>query len=276
MRRLAVRGARGLAWAFLAVLFISSLGAGWLAPAPPEKQFREAPNSPPSRAFLLGTDDLGRDRFSRLLHGGRISLLLAPSAALLAVACAALVGGMAAFGGRRVAGLLTGATDLTLSLPWLLLLIGVRAALPLDVSPPVSVGITFAILGLLGWAAPARVVQTGVAGILSSNYVLAARCRGLSWTRIMVRHVLPNTRPVLAAQFWSSVPVFILAEANLGLLGLGVTEPMPSWGTLLRELESCLTSGQPVLAQYWLFAPALVILFAVLSLVVVFPSEVNS
>ena len=271
-----------LAWVFLAVLLVCSLAADWIAPAPPEKQFRDVPNASPSPAFLLGTDDLGRDRFSRLLHGTRVSLLLAPAAALLAVICAGLVGASAAAAGRRSSTgkkldtLLMGATDLTLSLPWLFLLIAARAALPLDVSPWISVCITFLILGLLGWAGPARVVRSGVSEILGSSYVLAARSRGVGWTRIMLRHVVPNTRPVLAAQFWSAVPVFILAEANLGLLGLGVTEPMPSWGTLIKEMEGHFASGQPLFSECWIFAPAVLILLVVLSLTVIFPSEVTT
>jgi peptide/nickel transport system permease protein len=101
--------------------------------------------------------------------------------------------------------------------------------------------VTFILLGLLGWAAAARVVCAGAAALRTSDFVLLARASGVSSSRTLLRHVLPNLRPVLAAQFWISIPVFILAEANLGILGLGVAEPLPSWGSMLRELEGLIS-----------------------------------
>jgi ABC-type dipeptide/oligopeptide/nickel transport system permease subunit len=130
------------------------------------------------------------------------------------------------------------ATDLFLSLPWLFLLITVRALMPLNVSPLTSVAITFALLGCLGWAAAARVVCADARTLRNSDFVLLARANGTPSLRLLIRHLLPNLMPVLYAQFWISIPVFIITEANLGILGLGVSEPLPSWGSLLRELES--------------------------------------
>ena len=150
--------ARKLAYVVLVSVCIVSLGAQWLAPTGYAKQFREAPSSPPSRQHLLGTDEIGRDRFARVLYGTRISLLLAPAAALISTLLAALVGGLAGYPGGIWLRVATGVTDLFLSLPWLFLLITVRAVLPLNVSPLFSVLITFLILGLLGWAASARVL----------------------------------------------------------------------------------------------------------------------
>ena len=194
---------------------------------------------PRPRPAFLGTDDLGRDRFSRLLYGTRVSLLLAPAAALLAQALlAAVIGGAAGFFGGWLESCVMAATDLFLSLPWLFLLITVRALLPLNVSPIASVAITFALLGCLGWAAAARVVCASARALCDSEIVLLARATGCSGLRLLWRHIVPNLKPVLYAQFWISIPVFILTEANLGMLGLGVAEPLPSWGSLLRELES--------------------------------------
>src|ERR1039458_6156896 len=116
------------------------------------KQFRDAPSAPPSHQHLLGTDEIGRDRFARILYGTRISLLLAPAAALVSTVLAALVGGLARYLGGIWVRLAREITALFLSLPWLFLLITVRALLPLNVSPLVSVLITFLILGLLGSA----------------------------------------------------------------------------------------------------------------------------
>ena len=232
-----MKAARVLACVIVVVVCALSLGANWLAPAGYAQQFREAPSAPPSRQHLLGTDEVGRDRFARVLYGTRISLLLAPAAALVSTALAALVGGLAGYLGGIWLKLARAFTDLFLSLPWLFLLITVRALMPLNVSPLVSVLITFLILGLLGWAASARVLATSADSLRNSDFVLQARASGLHGPRLFLIHVLPNLKPVLYAQFWISIPVFILSEANLGVLGLGVAEPLPSWGSLLRELE---------------------------------------
>lgn len=223
---------------FLAAVAAACLLAGYLAPASYAYQFRDLPDAAPCARHLLGTDELGRDRFSRLLYGTRVSLLLAPAAALLSSLLAALIGGAAGFFGGLLESAVMAATDLFLSLPWLFLLITVRALLPLNVSPAVSVLITFGLLGCLGWAAAARVLCADARSLLGSDMVLQARASGSSGARLLWRHIVPNLMPVLLAQFWISIPVFILTEANLGVLGLGVAEPLPSWGSLLRELES--------------------------------------
>jgi ABC-type dipeptide/oligopeptide/nickel transport system permease subunit len=161
-------------------------------------------------------------------------------------------------------------TDLFLSLPWLFLLITVRAILPLNVPPVVSVTITFALLGCLGWAATARVLCADAASLRDSDFVVMARANGADTWRILRRHVVPNLQPILLAQFWISVPAFILTEANLGMLGLGVAEPLPSWGSLLRELQSySAISGQP-----WQFVPLVLFVLVVSSFhVVLFKQE---
>ena len=212
--------------------------AGVIARDSYSDQFREAIDAAPSWRFPLGTDELGRDRFARLLHGTRISLLLAPAAALLSTLIAAFIGGTAGYLGGRPERLALAATDLFLSLPWLFLLLAVRALLPLNASPMTSVGITFFLLGCLGWANPARIIRAATRTLIGSDYILHAKAVGISGVRLFWLHVIPNLRPVLLAQFWISIPVFILSEANLALLGLGVSEPLPSWGGMLKELEN--------------------------------------
>ncbi|MEX2264866.1 MAG: ABC transporter permease [Bryobacteraceae bacterium] len=267
---------RMLSATVLGAIVAAGLLADLIAPWPYERQFREFTNAPPSSQFPLGTDDLGRDRFSRLLHGTRISLLLAVVAAVLATAAAAIIGGLAGYYGGRWDRVVTDGTDLMLSLPWLFVLLTVRAMLPLDVAPAASVAITFALLGLLDWAGPARIVRTGVRETLDSAFVLAARSRGLARPRILLYHVLPHLVPVLTAQFWISIPIFILAEANLGMLGLGVTEPLPSWGGLLRELESQSTAILSLSVPLWLLAPVGVLLAVVGCFQILSTTEVTS
>lgn len=250
---------RSLSSAFLLIVALFALFAGPLAPAHYTTQFREIPNAAPSRQHLMGTDDIGRDRFSRLLYGTRISLLLAPAAALLSTVLAALIGGLAGYLGGVWARCAMGFVDLFLSLPWLFLLIMVRGLLPLDISPVVSILITFLLLAILGWAASARILCAGASTLRQSGFLLQARASGISGIRLFAVHVLPNLRPILLAQFWISIPVFILSEANLGMLGLGVAEPMPSWGSLLREMEGMLSlSDGP-----WKLAPLVLLILVV-------------
>ncbi|PYV10240.1 MAG: hypothetical protein DMG23_08365 [Acidobacteria bacterium] len=260
---------RQFAVGILILVFLASLMANQLAPVSYSHQFRESANAPPSHEFPLGTDDLGRDRLSRLLYGSRISLLLAPVAALIATALAALVGGTAGYLGGWWERVGMGFSDLFMSLPWLFLLLTFRAMLPLNVSPLASVIITFTLLGLLGWAAAARVVCAGARALRNSEFVLQARTHGCGDFRLLIWHVLPPLKPVLYAQFWISIPVFILSEANLGVLGLGVAEPLPSWGNLLRDLENY----RAALTSPWLLAPLFLLVLVVACFQTVLPEE---
>jgi peptide/nickel transport system permease protein len=251
---------RKLLYAALGLVVAASMMAHWLAPAGYAGQDREAIDAAPSHAHWLGTDELGRDRFARVLYGTRISLLLAPAAAFLSTLLAAFIGGLGGYLGGIWARVAMGVTDLFLSLPWLFLLITARALLPLNVSPLASVLVTFMMLGFLGWTTAARVLCATAGSLRSSDFVRQARAAGLPGWRLFWVHVMPNLRPVLYAQFWISIPVFILAEANLGILGLGVAEPLPSWGTLLKELEGLVSAGQ----EPWKFVP-LILLVAVVT-----------
>jgi peptide/nickel transport system permease protein len=252
---------RKLACAVLVLVLAASAAANWLAPAGYARQYRDATSAPPSRTHWLGTDEIGRDRFARVLYGTRISLLLAPAAAFLSTLMAAFIGGLAGYLGGTWARLAIAVTDLFLSLPWLFLLITARALMPLNVSPLVSVLVTFMLLGLLGWTTAARVLCTTAASLRSSDFVRQARAVGLPGQRLFWIHVVPNLKPVLYAQFWISIPVFILSEANLGILGLGVAEPMPSWGSLLKELEGIVSIGE----EPWKFVPLILLVVVVTS-----------
>src|SRR5580658_1893230 len=239
---------RQLAWIFLALLFLAALFSNRIAGASYAHQFRDFPGAPISWRFPLGTDALGRDRLARLLAATRISLLLAPAAAAFSTALATLIGGIAGYCGGFIDRVAARAIDLMLSLPWIFLLIAARALLPLNVSPATSVLVTFALLGALGWAAPARVIRAGVRDMRDSDFLLQARACGCRGFRLLLRQLAPNVKPVLLAQFRTSIPLFILSEANLGLLGLGVSDPLPSWGNLLRELETDLAFNPGIVA----------------------------
>ena len=254
-----MRRMRGFAWLVLGLIFVTALLAEHVAPFSYSEQFRDSIGAPPSSDYLLGTDELGRDRFSRLLYGTRVSLLLAPAAAALATLLAGSIGLLAGCLGGVGERTAKAGIDLFLSLPWLFLLLTVRAVLPLNASPEVSLVITFALLGLLGWAGASRVVSAAVKHLRGSEFLLQARAAGSRPYRLLVVQVAPNLKPVLLAQFWLSVPLFLLTEANLGLLGLGVAEPLPSWGNLLRELNDFAA----VADNPWMVTPAALLLVVV-------------
>jgi peptide/nickel transport system permease protein len=257
------------ACAVLVLVIGAAFLASWLAPAGYSRQYRDDIDAAPSRAHWLGTDEMGRDRFTRVLYGTRISLLLAPAAASLSTLMAAVIGGFSGYLGGVWARIAMAITDLFMSLPWLFLLITARALMPLNVSPVMSVLVTFFLLGVLGWTTAARVLCSSAASIRSSDFVRQARAAGISGARVFWIHVAPNLKPVLYAQFWISIPVFILSEANLGILGLGVAEPMPSWGSLLKELEGLISLG----AQPWKFVPLVLLVMVVTAFQLLFAKQ---
>jgi ABC-type dipeptide/oligopeptide/nickel transport system permease subunit len=256
----------------LAAIALLALPAEWTAPKPYEEQFRDAVEAGPSREFPLGTDALGRDRWSRLIYGTRLSLTLSATAAALCVALAAIIGATAGyFGGRIERGLLL-FIDLFLTLPWLFLLLAIRASLPLNVSPEISIAVTFGLLGCLGWAGPARVACMAVREFRAGDLMLQSRAMGMSPARVILRQLVPTLSPLLRAQFWIAVPLFILSEANLGALGLSVSEPLPSWGNLLAELQYLQgVSDQPVV-----LAPAILLCTTVCCILLLTRREVKN
>jgi peptide/nickel transport system permease protein len=255
--------------AILCVVFAVGLFAGTVSPYSYSKQFRERPNAPPSSFHLLGTDNLGRDLFARLVYGTRVSLLLAPAAALLATLIAGILGGFAGFLGGWLEKLILAAADLSMALPLLFVLLALRAVLPLDISPVLSVIATFMLLGLLGWPSSLRVVCAATRDLRNADFLLFARAMGCGRWRMIVRHVLPNLRPILFAQFWISIPVFVLTEATLSMLGLGVMEPLPSWGNLLRGLEDI----SAVSANPWKLTPLILLVLVVICFQLILPTQ---
>jgi ABC-type dipeptide/oligopeptide/nickel transport system permease subunit len=254
------------------VLLLAALGSIFgplLLKTSYEQQFRTEPHATASLHHPLGTDDMGRDSLARLVYGLRVSLFLAPVAAALSTILAALIGGLAGSFGSWIERALTAVTDLFLALPWFFLLVTLRAALPLNTSPTTSVIVTFVVLGTLGWAPAARVICSGAKQVMQSDFVWTARATGCSRMRLLRVHVLPNLRPALAAQFFLSIPVFIIAEANLGALGLGVAEPMPSLGGLVRELQDFVM----LRPESWRFAPLFVLIAVVGSFQVLLTKE---
>lgn len=212
----------------------------------------------PGRLFLLGTDSLGRDQFSRLLYGGRISLFSGLLAGALSLALALTLGAAAGFYGRWLDELIMRGAELLLALPWLYCLLVLRAFLPLDISTGKTFFLLAAVIGLRGWARPARLIRGVALSARERDYVLAARGFGASQAYLLIRHVLPQTFGVALTQAALLIPQYTLAEVALSFLGLGVGEPSASWGNMLASLQH-----YRVLASYWWMSVPGLILIAV-------------
>jgi peptide/nickel transport system permease protein len=205
------------------------------------------------RLYLLGSDSFGRDQLSRFLYGGRVSLLAGLSGAGLTLLLGLFVGAVAGYYGGWKDDLLMRLAELFLALPWLYLLFALRAFLPLRVSPLQAFFLIIVVIGAVGWARPARLVRGVVLSAKERDFVRAARSFGATGGYLLRRHILPETSSVLLTQAAILVPQFVLAEMTLSFLGLGVPEPVPSWGNLLSSLQQ-----YSVLVSYWwMYLPAL-------------------
>lgn len=215
------------------------------------------------RLYLLGTDALGRDRWARLLRAARFSLLVGPLGALLASFLGVLLGLLAAYRRGWTEALLMRAADTMMSLPAMVLILAARAAFPLEL-PPLRAGLMMVLIfAAVGWADMARLARGLALAVWQKEFVLAARSVGLTETRILARHVLPNLVRPLTVQFMLLLPALLLAETALSFLGVGLQEPEPSWGNMLAEAANVTALND---APFLLLTPALAIFMFVLGL----------
>lgn len=218
-------------------------------------------NSNAQRIYLLGTDEFGRDRLSRLLMASRFSLAVGPLGTLFAGVLGVLLGCISGYAGRRVDALLMRAADAMLALPDLVLILAARAAFPIELPPSHAGLLLVSIFVAIGWAEMARLARGLVLGLREREFVLAAVSLGLTETRILFRHILPNAARPLIVQLSLMLPAFLLAETALSFLGVGVQEPAASWGNMLKSASDLSLLGrQPFL----LLSPAFAIFLFVL------------
>ncbi|WP_407572419.1 ABC transporter permease [Deinococcus altitudinis] len=236
------------------LIVLTALLAPWVAPHDPDFQFPEGLTMegaplPPGGAYLLGTDLLGRDLFSRIVWGARASLTVGFVANGVAVLLGVLIGALGALTRGWVGTLIMRFTDVMLAFPVLLLAIALTAIL----KP--SLWIVALVIALINWVPIARVVYSEVAALREREFVEAAGAVGASGGRILRRHILPHLVPT--ALVWGSLGVSttVLLEATLSFLGVGVQPPTPSWGGIINESQSYLTT-----APWLVLAPGTAIL----------------
>jgi peptide/nickel transport system permease protein len=214
----------------------------------------------PGRLFLLGTDGYGRDIFSRLLFGGRISVSSGLLGSLIAVSLGTLIGGIAGYYGRWLDDAAMALTEIFLCVPWLYLLLIVRALLPIHIAAIHVFLLLVVVLGAVGWARPARLIRGVVLTTKQRDYVTAARSFGASDLYLLRVHIWPAALGVILTQTAWYVPQFMLAEVTLSFFGLGVGEPFPSWGNMLAALER----SYVLESCWWMLAPAVAIVIVFL------------
>jgi ABC-type dipeptide/oligopeptide/nickel transport system permease subunit len=260
-RRFALNPAALAGMLILLVVAAAALAAPWVAPHDPAKQSLLRRFTPPmwqvkgNVAYPLGTDQVGRDVLSRLIHGARISLLVGVAAVIVSLAVGVTAGLVSGFLGGKVDTVIGTVVDVTLSFPQILLALAFVAAL----GP--SLVTIIVVLGLTGWERYTRVVRAEVLALREKEFIEAARAIGVDRMRIIFRHVLPNTVPSIVVLSTLQVAQAILAEAALSFLGVGSGNAYPTWGQMISLGRDFVT------VAWWLpTLPGLAILLTVLAI----------
>jgi len=236
-----------------------AVAAPWIAPFNPDEQMfdglsLEGAPLPPGGPYLLGTDTLGRDLFSRMLFGARTSLVIGLVANGIAVAIGLLIGILAGYMRGIVGNILMRFTDLMMAFPALLLAIVLAALL----RP--SLWIVAMVIALVNWVQVARIVYTETRGLVERDFIMAERSLGAGHMRVLFLHILPHLVPTAIVWGTLGIATTVLLEATLSFLGIGVEPPQPSWGNIIFESQSYFQA-----APWLVFFPGAIILLTALS-----------
>jgi peptide/nickel transport system permease protein len=214
-----------------------------------------------TRLTLLGTDRLGRDMFSRLVYGTRISMSIGLLGVAISLGLGIVIGGISGYYGGMIDLIIQRVIEFVRSMPTIPLWMALSAAMPPDWSPlTVYFGITV-ILSLISWTGLARVVRGKFLSLREEDFVMAAQLNGSSELRIILRHMVPSFLSYIIASITLSIPGMILSETSLSFLGLGLRPPVVSWGVLLREAQNV----RSVALAPWLLVPAVLVVLSVLA-----------
>ncbi len=218
-------------------------------------------DDPRQRIFLLGSDRLGRDQWSRIMHGTQTSMTVGLVAVALSTFLGVLLGGISGYVGGKTDSVIQRVIELLQSVPTIPIWLALAAALPRDWTPiQVFFAITV-ILSLIGWTTLGREVRGRFLALREEDFVLAARLAGCSRLRIIMRHMVPTFASHIIATASLAIPVMIINETSLSFLGLGIRPPAISWGVLLQEAQNI----QSLALAPWLLIPGLVVILAVLA-----------
>ncbi|CCQ94069.1 oligopeptide transporter subunit; membrane component of ABC superfamily [[Clostridium] ultunense Esp] len=215
-------------------------------------------NQPPSREHKLGTDELGRDNLSRVLHGGKVALQVGIFAVVIEVILGTLIGGIAGYYGGWVDNILMRITEVFMSFPFLPLVITISAVVGVRISPEQKMYLVMVILGVLSWPGLARIVRGQILSLREQEFVLAAKALGIRNTKIIWRHLIPNTVGYIVVNATIGVASAILQESALSFLGLGVAPPVPTWGNLIQYARDMYNLQH----RPWLWIPPGLLIFA--------------
>ncbi len=219
------------------------------------------PVDPAQRIFLLGSDRLGRDQWSRIMYGTQTSMTVGLVAVILSVILGVVLGGISGYVGGRTDQVIQRLIELLQSVPTIPIWLALSAALPRDWTPiQVFFAITV-ILSLVGWTTLGREVRGRFLALREEDFVLAARLAGCSRMRIILRHMVPTFISHIIATSSLAIPVMIINETSLSFLGLGIRPPAISWGVLLQEAQNI----QTLALAPWLLIPGLVVIVSVLA-----------
>jgi peptide/nickel transport system permease protein len=211
--------------------------------------------------YLLGSDALGRDLYSRIVYGARVSMCVGLVGVLITFSLGIVVGSLSGYVGGLTDNLIMRWSEIEMSLPSFYFLLALAAVIPPGISAAERFLLIVAIMSFIGWAGLARVIRGMASSVRSNPYVEAARTLGASRWRIITKHVIPSVIGYAIVAATLSIPGFILGESALSLLGLGIQEPTPSWGNLLSQAED-----PQNLARYpWILIPGIFIFLTVMA-----------
>ena len=228
------------------------------------KLFQLETEDPAARVYLLGSDATGRDIFSRLLHGSQVSLSIGFIGISITLILGFIVGSLAGYYGGTVDFVAMRLVELLMSIPGLYLLLALRSAfISPDFSPTQVYMVIIVILSVIGWAGTARIIRGMTLSIRNRSFVVAAESMGQCVPMILIKHILPNIASYLLVAATLAIPGYILAEAALSFLGLGISEPSASWGLMLKQSQGNMIVF--FMNFWWMLTPGLAIFVTVIA-----------